>query len=88
MKCPNCQDGHLLANGKAADGYPMEECDVCRTFALVPIEGREPPVRMFLRALHDCGSEPSIVGTSSSMLGHAVICCVDGEIFIQAVQER
>lgn len=59
MNCPNC-DGELRPINKTADGYPIEECDKCNTFALLPV-GEEPPLRRILRALHEVGCEPGSV---------------------------
>lgn len=55
--CPNgC--GAMRLSGRAADGYPISQCDFCNAFALNPVPGREPPLRRVLRALHEVGLEP------------------------------
>jgi hypothetical protein len=61
MKCPHCAEGFLVPTGKAADGYPVDECDHCNTFSLFPVPGREPPLRRVLRALHEVGCEPGMI---------------------------
>jgi len=58
--CPNCDGGVLRPVGKVVDGYPVDECDKCNTFSLNPVDGRERPLRMFLRALHEHGFEPGL----------------------------
>jgi len=71
--CSECQVGHLLPTGKAANGYPIEACSHCNAFALLPVEGREPPMRAFLRALHEVGCEPGMVGEGEYVA--ACPCC-------------
>ena len=56
--CPNCDDGVIRQTSERADGYPIEECNNCNTFALIPVEGKEPPLRRILCALHEVGCEP------------------------------
>ena len=57
-KCPNCPAGFLRCTEKEVKGYPVEECNNCNTFALLPVVGLEPPSRMILRSLHEQGCEP------------------------------
>jgi len=56
-KCPHRTDGYFKPETYTVQGYPMQECDSCNTGQILAVHGREPPCRMFMRALHEQGLE-------------------------------
>ena len=58
--CPHCDDGVIAPTGRTIDGYPVEECDTCNTFCVLPVDGRDAPIVRIRRALHAVGIELGI----------------------------